>query len=149
MSRSPLSRLLGFALALTAGFATPASALAHGHAHEHEAEAHAAAEHGDADRVTSAHDQAHDHIDVTSGLATPTVASTDRDQGEHPHSSVDAALTTKAATALVILVAATVVLPSGREVTIAPPVPETTLQFRVEAAHAPPPRLRAPPALLG
>lgn len=62
---------------------------------------------------------------------------------------VGAALTTKTATALVMLVAAYVALPSARVVMVVPRLPERTPQFRVEAAHAPPPRLRAPPALLG
>ena len=132
-------------LAVTAGFATPASALAHGHAHEHEAEAHAAAEHVQSHRVA----RAHDHTDVSSGPATVTVDSADRDPGEHPHASVDAALTVKPATALLALVAAHVMLPAVRFVVVTPPLPERTLQFRVEAAHAPPPRLRAPPAFLG
>ena len=130
MRRCLLARLLGFALALTAGFATPASALAHGHAHEHEAEANLAAEHADSHH-------------------TFTVGSSDLDAGDHPHSSVDAALTTKGTTLLVIVAAAHVVLPVARVVVVAAPLPERTPQFRVEAAHAPPPRLRAPPTLLG
>jgi hypothetical protein len=142
--RSPFARVLGFLLALTTAFATPATALAHGHAHEHEAEEHAAA------TTVYAHDgsssDAHSHHDAAPALR---VATADRDGGDHPHAFVDASLTTKGTTLLVVLMAAYVALPVSRVVATSPPTPHRTLQFRAEAAHAPPPRLRAPPALLG
>ena len=149
MIRSPLLRLLGFALALVAGFATPASALAHGHAHEHEAEERAVGGYVDSHPETSSHGQAHDRGYIAPALTTYVVTTADRDAGDHPHSFVSAALTTKTSAAFVVLVAASVVVPVTRVESVAPPRPERSLQYRVEAAHAPPPRLRAPPALLG
>jgi hypothetical protein len=142
-------RFVGFVLALTAGFAAPASALAHGHAHEHEAEAHAAAEHTNEPVVASLNNNLHPHSDESSALGASAAASAGHETGAHPHPAVDAALTAKAATSIIAVVAAHLALPAVRVVTATPPAPERALQFRAEAAHAPPPRLRAPPGLHG
>ena len=146
MLHRPLSRILGVILALTGGFATPASALAHGQAHQHEAAVHQMVEHAHADRSA----RAGHHLDESPVLPAdvPTVEPPDRDAGEHPHPSVDAAVTTRAAMWIVAMVAANVTLPLARVVVVSPPQPEPPLQLRVEAAHAPPPRLRAPPTTL-
>jgi hypothetical protein len=147
VSRRPLSRFLGVILALTGAFASPVSALAHGHAHRHEAAVHAAVEHTHADHSLGADD--HHRTDASGAAADiPRVESPDGGAGEHPHPSVDAAVTTKAASWIVAMVAAHVMLPRARVMAVSPPQPEPPLQLRVEAAHAPPPHLRGPPAHL-
>jgi hypothetical protein len=146
----PRSRIIGIILALSGAFAAPVSALAHGNAHRHEADVHAGAEHTHLDHSVGADADAQHRTDA-SGVAgdNPSVKSPDRDAGEHPHPSVDAAVTTKTTLWAVAVVAAHVMLPIARVAVVSPPQPQPRLQVRVEAAHAPPPRLRAPPAFFG
>ncbi len=125
---SPIVRVFALLIALTGAFAAPISALAHGHAHQHEAAEHESAPSGSTlDDVATAENR--DHGD-----------------GDHAHPSVGAALTSKVAMPLGALVAPRVALPPATGVRFTPAAVDATVEPRANLAHAPPPRLRAPPA---
>jgi len=136
--RSLLSRLAAAIVAVSAGFAVPSSALAHGYAHGQEA-----AQFRNANDVTGA------TSDSRQRSLLPGEAATGVEAAEHPHPTVDTVLTARAPSLFVAIVAAHVALPFGSVAWASARHPVPSVQIRVEAAHAPPPRLRAPPALLG
>jgi len=116
----------------------PASALAHGYAHAQEA-----TEFGAATRVADA------KADSGTGSVVPMAAAAEAEPAEHPHLTAGDARNARVVTQLIAMVAAHIALPRARFILQAPPQPGPTLQLRAEAAQTPPPRLRAPPALLG
>jgi len=127
--RSSIARAFALLAALAGGLAVPLSALAHGHAHQHEAIDHETR--GRAGLVAD---------------ASVVAEEEDHGAGDHPHPGIGAALTSKVATPLVALPAPRVTVPPAAAVGYAPAAVDPTVERFAPLAHAPPPRLRAPPA---
>ena len=152
MPRSLVSRLVACILALTAGFAAPAAAMAHGYAHHWEAEANE--RHHDDDHH---HGDAHHPAGAPSPVVTVEHAASVAVVGEgpedgandHAHPQLDGAPCTRVewpAFAVVVLRVALAI----ETCAIAPRVPLVEREQRPgDLAHAPPPSSRAPPPLLG
>ena len=136
--RSVPSRLAALLVALTASFAAPVSSLAHGLSHHHEATWHAADDHR---HPSDSH--------VVDAQLEFGVESINNSLGDHPHATVSAAMVAKHAAPLVALIALPVMLPPIAVVVTPPPEADVKLEPRASPAHAPPPRLRGPPIVLG
>jgi hypothetical protein len=150
--RTLVSRLVACLLALTAGFAAPAAALAHWHAHHWEAEANE--RHHDDDHH---HGDAHQHANVPSPVVAiehaddvAVIAEGAEDGGnDHAHPELDGAPCTRVEWPAFAVVVLRVVLAVETRA-IAPRVPVVEREQRPgDLAHAPPPSSRAPPSLLG
>ena len=152
MPRTIVSRFVACVLALTAGFAAPAAALAHGHAHHWEAEAderHHDDDHHDGD--------AHHHADTPSPVVTTDhahdVAVLAERPGEgandHAHPQLDGVPCTRVEWPAFAVIVLRVVL-AVETSAVAPRVPVVDREQRPgDLAHAPPPSSRAPPPQLG
>lgn len=149
MSRTFVSRFVGCILAVTAGFAAPAAALAHGHVH-----------HWDAEAEQHHHDDDHDHDGAHSTgspvvgieLADAAAVIAERpaeDVGGHAHPRLDGAPCTRVEWPAFAVVVLRVVLAVETRA-IVPRVPVVEREQRPgDLAHAPPPSSRAPPPLIG
>ena len=135
MRRTRLSRVFAVACAFAMALAVPLGAVAHGEAHEHAATSGARQHH-----VTS--DQHHDSL--TSPGAEIEAAGGDQDHG---HALVGFAVTVNNATPNAAL-PARAPLPLVFVCAIEPVLAVVSLEPRAKLAHPPPPRLRAPPALV-
>jgi hypothetical protein len=138
--RTSLSRFIALIVALAAGLAAPGSALTHGYAHQQEAVAHR-----DVERSRAVSDTEHHYQSVRGETLTANSQLTDADDQDHLHGIVGAALTSKVAHLFAVVAVMHVSAPLARVSLVAPPQPDHSLQLRPEAAHAPPPTLRAPP----
>jgi hypothetical protein len=135
---SAFSRFVALVVALTAGLAAPVTALAHGWAHHHESE----------HRQAAAFGSTHATFEQLGPNGDP-VAAPEGDDADHPHQTVDGGPIAKAIQLFAVL-AVSVDVPAATVVAAVVSLPTDWLREPVPSqAHAPPPRLRAPPKPLG
>jgi len=135
-------RLTGLLLALSGVLVAPGLAVAHGLAHHH-----ATSEHHELSSAAVADDHEHEHdsADHTTG-ATDSASIAVGQSGGHAHLHVDAALASKSSVQPVALLAPALAVPDASTRERMPVRCRATVERRANLAHAPPPRLRSPPA---
>lgn len=133
-------RLSGLLLALSGVLVAPGLAVAHGLAHHH-----ATSEHHELGSAPVADDHGHDSADHAIG-ATDSPSAAVGQSGGHAHLNVDAALASKTAVQLVAILAPALAVPDASTRETMPVRCRVTVERRANLAHAPPPRLRSPPA---
>jgi hypothetical protein len=133
-------RLTGLLLALSGVLVAPGLAVAHGLAHHY-----AMSEHHELSSAQIADDHGHESADHTTG-ATDFASIAVGQSGGHAHLDVDAALASKSSVHPVALLAPALAVPSASTRETMPVRCRVTVERRANLAHAPPPRLRSPPA---
>ena len=134
-------RLFALVVATTTGLVTPVGALAHGFAHYHDAH-------------RAQHDETRHSEHLTHGSAgserfDKRIAEGDgHGEGDHGHPALGAALTAPAKTPVLGPISTRAAPPTTVTLLVAPQQTAFQVVPRSTLAHAPPPRVRAPPSLL-
>lgn len=133
-------RLTGLLLALSGVFVAPGLAVAHGLAHHH-----ATSEHHELSSAPVVDDHEHGPADHTPSATDFAIAAVGQ-SGGHAHPDVDAALASRSSAQPVALLAPALAVPDASTRERMPVRCQVTVERRANLAHAPPPRLRSPPA---